>query len=342
MRYKRLPHLWKNMGTAKSDEARAAQGEAQGKTTMDGSWPAKFDQIYPKTVPVLEFPDGTSMNESTTIMTKLEAEYPVRPAVPPNRALYFLMVLLEDFADEWLTKVMYGMRWNRQRDIEWSSRLLAMNSSSAQVSATAVSKMASFVAGVQTQRTELVGCADSTIHPTFHAFSRIMNTHFDRDNGRQLAFLLGNLPTIADFAIYGQVSQWVVDRTPNEMIGSYPYFWEWIWRMEDLSGVECPPGAEEWVDVNQMPETLVQLLKLVGGTYLPFLVANDAACTQQTSVEVPIFLGRVVHKQPPFKWQQKCLRTLRASFGEVQDNQGLVSLLSSTGCLTHLVPSAKL
>ena len=69
-------------------------------------------------------------------------------------------------------------------------------------------------------------------------------------------------------------------------------------------GVECPPGKEGWVDANDMPETLVQLLKLIGGTYLPFLVANDSAISQKMgTVEVPIFLGKVVHKQPPFKWQ---------------------------------------
>ena len=173
---------------------------------------------------------------------------------------------------------------------------------------------------------------------------RILNTHFDRAQGRRAPFLLGNLPSVADFAVYGQVSQWVVDRTPNEMLGDkYPNFYEWIWRMEDLSGIECPPGKEEWVDIKNMPETLVQLLKLIGGTYLPFLAANDAAILQNTdSVEVPIFLGKVTHKQPPFKWQKKCFLSLRASFDGIQDKtekSRLESLLSTTGCLPFLATS---
>jgi glutathione S-transferase len=157
------------MSEEKNNEAKMGSG----KTTMDGGWPSRFAHIRPKTIPVLEFPGGFVMNESSTIVAKLEAEYPQRPSVPPsnNEALQFINLLVEDFADEWLTKVMYGMRWNRPNDQKWSSHLLAMNASP-HVDSETVAKMASFVASVQSDRTALVGCEDSTIHPTFHAFGR--------------------------------------------------------------------------------------------------------------------------------------------------------------------------
>ena len=41
-------------------------------------------------------------------------------------SLMFLSDFLEDFADEWMTKVMYGMRWNRTIDQEFSSLMLAL------------------------------------------------------------------------------------------------------------------------------------------------------------------------------------------------------------------------
>ena len=55
------------------------------------------------------------MNESTAIIKELEYRfnYLKRPILPHNKIASFLSNLLEDYADEFLTKVMFGMRWNR-------------------------------------------------------------------------------------------------------------------------------------------------------------------------------------------------------------------------------------
>ena len=57
-------------------------------------------------LPKLIWPDGSAMNDSTPLITRLEAEFTGRAVHPSSPATRFLADLLEDFADEWLTKAM--------------------------------------------------------------------------------------------------------------------------------------------------------------------------------------------------------------------------------------------
>ena len=59
---------------------------------------------------------------------RLEAEVGGRSVVPTDPALAMVDSLLEDFADEWLTKAMYHYRWAYEADIDKAGRLLPLSS----------------------------------------------------------------------------------------------------------------------------------------------------------------------------------------------------------------------
>ena len=75
-------------------------------------------------IPVLKYSDGSSANDSTFIFEKLDLQYPARPIIPTDPVQGFLSLLFEDLFDEWGTKVMFGMRWQKEVDQAWSGSWL--------------------------------------------------------------------------------------------------------------------------------------------------------------------------------------------------------------------------
>ena len=68
------------------------------------------------------FPDRSYANDSSHVILELEARHPLhRSVVPASAALAFVAALLEDFADEWLTKVMFEGRFHTEEDAEFGA-----------------------------------------------------------------------------------------------------------------------------------------------------------------------------------------------------------------------------
>ena len=90
LRYRRLPFVWNGSGNPRDVAVKAG---------------------LPPVIPVLQFPDGRFMNDSTPLAYALEREHKERSIVPADPAQAWLSDLLEDFGDEWVTKMMFHYRW---------------------------------------------------------------------------------------------------------------------------------------------------------------------------------------------------------------------------------------
>ncbi|MBD3646407.1 MAG: glutathione S-transferase N-terminal domain-containing protein, partial [Pseudomonadales bacterium] len=55
--------------------------------------------------------------DSTPLIRRFEAEFPERKTIPDHPVLAFINYLIEDYADEWLTKAMFHYRWYYDDDI---------------------------------------------------------------------------------------------------------------------------------------------------------------------------------------------------------------------------------
>ena len=60
--------------------------------------------------------DPRPTTDSTPLIRRFEREFEGRSVLPPDPALAFLDELLEDYADEWLTKCMFHYRWYHEAD----------------------------------------------------------------------------------------------------------------------------------------------------------------------------------------------------------------------------------
>jgi glutathione S-transferase len=288
MRYRRLPHLWVQMRV---------------------DTPNVFAKVKAPVIPVLEFADGTAMNDSTPLLYDLEQRFPDhRSIVPTDEAQAFFAFLLEDMADEWGTKLMFHHRWYLKRDQDQCSHWIIFDRLMGQGKA-AVEATAKAFRDRQVGRMALVGCTPQNA-PLIEETGRQIYALFN-DQIPQTPFLFGTRPSLADFAWYGQLSQNAVDPTPADLMReTAPYLFRWMLNIDDLSGWE----GGDWHGPDLAPTPAAMgLLKLAGSVYFPFLLANEAAIARGEETFSFKALGHA-YGQGVFKYQVKCLAALRQAY----------------------------
>ncbi|WP_088311296.1 glutathione S-transferase N-terminal domain-containing protein [Novosphingobium sp. B 225] len=280
LRYRRLTHVWKD-GAA----TRGALG-----------------QVRAPVIPVLQYPDGHFDNDSTPVIYDLEARHAERRIVPEDPAQAFIAHLLEDFSDEWLTKAMFGYRWLKDVDQVQMSRWLAFDNLKGGGLATSQAFAEQFRAR-QVGRMALVGCTAENF-PLIEASTRAVLAALEAHVVERHC-LFGTRPSLAEFGIFGQLSQLGTDPTPQAMMrADYPYTYRWLAHVDDMSGVDG-----EW-EAGFAP-LVRELVRLAGEVYVPFLRANELAAEAGAETFRMQAMG-LPYEQGTFKYQLKCLRELRS------------------------------
>jgi len=299
---------------------------------MMGDWEEKgFGHIKPKVIPVIKYADGEAQNDSTFIFETLDKKYSTRPIVPEDPLNSFLALLLEDMFDEWGTKVMFGMRWLKEMDQNWSGIWLIYDfQMGTGKPLEECAEMGKMFGSRQVGRMKMVGCDNpELVSRSLHAFTGSLERHLSDGS----LCVLGKTPTIADFALYGQLSQLVVDRTPDELIrDNYPAVWSWVRKFEDLSGLE-----EGHCDNK---EYLREMLTFAGEVYLPFLAANRAAISAgEKQFKVNLWKENPIeHIQPVFKYQEKCFQRIQQKYASLPPlyKKRATEIFSGTNCKEYL------
>ena len=221
-------------------------------------------------IPVLVFDDGEAMIDSTFQIRRLERLPAERSIVPPDPAVAFLDALVEDYADEWVTKPMFHYRWSYAPDIARSSRVLPLDARP-RLDTAAHASMADAFARRQIDRLAVVG-SNPTTTPVIEASYRRLLTILDA-RFAAAPFLLGARPACGDFGLFGQLVQLTqFDPTPAAIaVEVAPRVIAWVNRMEDLAALE----VDGWPARDAAP--VRPLLAEIGRTYAPFLLANASA-----------------------------------------------------------------
>ncbi|MFO1085705.1 MAG: glutathione S-transferase N-terminal domain-containing protein [Reyranellaceae bacterium] len=310
MRYRRIPFVWDALGSPR-DVAVAAG--------------------LPPVIPVLRFPDGRLLNDSTPLAYALEREHAGRAVVPEDPVLAYLSDLLEDFGDEWVTKMMFHYRWYYAADRAFAQTWI-VTSRDPTMEAHARQKVMQAFNDRQVGRMALVGCTEQN-KPVIEASYRFVLDTLDR-HVRTLPYLLGSRPCLGDFGLYGQLQILSVDPTPAaEMRARAPDVFCWLLRLDDASGIEG-----QWIDPEApLPATVEALLGHMAQTYLPFLAAN-AKAVQESAPELEVELLGRPFAQAPFRYQAKCYDALRKRRATLPADalRRLDPILEEAGCLAYL------
>eukprot|EP00092_Neocalanus_flemingeri_P068150 GFUD01083231.1.p1 GENE.GFUD01083231.1~~GFUD01083231.1.p1 ORF type:complete len:237 (+),score=56.64 GFUD01083231.1:395-1105(+) len=233
--------------------------------------------------------------------------------------------------DEWGTKVMFGMRWLKEKDQNWSGIWLIYDFQlGTGQPLEECAEMGRMFGSRQVGRMKIVGCDNpEVVSRSFDTFVGSLERHLADGS----LCILGSTPTIADFALYGQLSQLVVDRTPDEIIrDKYPAVWSWVRKFEDLSGLEKAHCDNK--------EYLKEILTFAGEVYFPFLAANRAAlATGEKELKVNLWKENPIeHIQPVFKYQDKCFLRIKQSYASLPPlyKKRASELFSGTDCKEYL------
>ncbi|CAJ1457908.1 unnamed protein product [Effrenium voratum] len=308
LRYQNIPHKW-----IRSHQLGVSQRDVFKK---------KFPKLRAPVIPVLVKPDGSYVNDSTPLLQELEREYAYpdgvsRSVYPANACCRFLSLLLEDFGDEWMTKVMFAGRFQTEADAKFGAEWQILQSVQVAQSGEQAKQVARAFAERQVGRKRLVGCEDwDTMEYTLRQVCKILDESVSAGNG----FLFGDRPTVGDLAIYGQLTQSIFDPLPQKICQETPSVMAWVMKVDDLSGLEVPEDALHDVSPDwRPPKSVMDMLSLCGETYMPFLLANEAAIKSgEKQVKVAIRNGVATHVQPTFKYQVLCLQVLREEFNKLR------------------------
>jgi glutathione S-transferase len=268
--------------------------------------------------------------DSTPLIRRFERAFEGRSVVPPDPALAFLDELLEDYADEWLTKCMFHYRWYHEADATKARRVLP-HWAMTDVSDEQIAPLQKTIGERQIGRLGVVGSNDVTAEVIEESYVRFLSA-FDAQlqNSR---FLFGRRPASSDFACMGQLTCLALfDPTPSLLTAERaPRIYAWTEVMEDLSGMEV--GEDDWAGADALPESLRGLLDEVGRYHAPFLRANAEALERRAERLETEIAGRP-WVQKPFPYQGKCLAWLRESHAKLApDARATVDgLLEGTGC----------
>ena len=257
-------------------------------------------------VPVVITPADQVMNDSTHITRALEVACPTPALRPTEPGRCGLDALLEDYADEWVVRVMLASRWLHEPDAEQNRTVIAadMTCGAPEVAVAMAREM--FSQGI----TATLRPMGATREALGFLLDDLRGLVADLDTlfaGHR--FLGGAEPTVADLAFYGQLNQIRRDPTGGGVVGD-PARTHGRWLADIERRADGAP-AEHGGGAAPDGEALAPLARRIARTYLRFAVANAKALEEAPKGPLAVELADGV----PFHaaragYNRKCLQAL--------------------------------
>ncbi|MEL6371045.1 MAG: glutathione S-transferase family protein [Pseudomonadota bacterium] len=281
-------------------------------------------------IPLLFFPSGETMQDSTPIIERLDKEYPDPTIQPSDETLWFLSCLFEEFGDEWCNKLMFFQRWFYKADAEATGKRLAKELLEGQWWAPLARPIAArLIVRRMVPRLVYSGGNETNIPQLKQSFidlSTMLDAHF-----QDRPYLLGGRPCFGDFGLWCNFYQAWTDPTANAYIEAHaPALVAYIKRMKS------PSVDGDFETLETLVPTLKPILeKEMATRFLPWMEANHHAF-HEGQKETSLTMNGQLFKQKTFKYQAVTLDELRRKLATVSSNTTLTELLDETGCLPFL------
>lgn len=283
-------------------------------------------------VPVVLTPADDAMNDSTAIAAHVERVQPDPPTRWTDPETDTVAMLLEDYADEWLVRIMLSSRWYHPADAAQNAAIIACGMSHGVPGIDFQRAAREFPPGIISTLPKM-GATPANAEGWYAMLPRILDA-YDRALSRSL-FLTGSAPHQADFAFYGQLNQIRRDPTGSGWISAAPEnVRQWLERMEfAFTGkLEAAPVALDSLD------SLDELVEEMASTYLRMQVANALAVEAGEAEVVATLREGFEFRTAPAKYNAKLLAANLATLERLYDAGRSLPSVVEAPILSELAP----
>lgn len=281
------------------------------------------------TLPVLVTASGFAVHDTTPLIEALEADSPEPSATPADPTLGFLACVLEEYADAWLAKTVFHYRWTRKKD----QRLAAQRTIEDYYTVTppadrkAAEDLAIETMGAQLKTMQLDGELGDALEKSFKRFVKLLDEHLKKH-----LFIFGERPSIADFAIAGQLIQMMKDPTPAKIIekdGQFVAKW--------CEFMTAPTASGPFAAFEDLKDTLAPIFADdLGLFFLPWAAENleNSLAGAETFT---VTLGKDAVALAPLRSAARSFRELRRKFVTGQTVEVLKAFTDATETTVFLL-----
>ncbi len=311
LRYKGVEHEWKPRN--QDTEAELAQ----------------FSRF--PTLPVLVLGGGFAVHDTTPMIEAIEADRPEPSATPSDPAIAFLAAVMEEYADTWLAKACFHYRWTRKKDQRLAAqRAIEDYYTQSQPEDRKSVEDAAIVRMLDQLRLvglDSEGAMGSVMEKSFKRFIKLLDDHL-----RQHLYLFGGRPSIADFAIAGQLIQMMKDPTPAKIIEKEGEFVaKWCEFLAD------PKAGGPFETLETLRGTLAPLFQNdLAVAFLPWAAENlESSLSGAETFEVA--LGKDKLALWPLRSAARSFKDLRKKFIAAQELTDLRAFTDATQSTAFLL-----
>lgn len=281
------------------------------------------------TLPVLVTDSGYAVHDTTPLIEALEADQPEPSATPADPSLGFLACVLEEYADSWLAKAVFHYRWGRKKDQKIAAQR-AIDEYFTQ--SPPDDRKASEDRAIETMTGQLKlmqvdGDLGDVVEKSFKKFVKLLDDHL-----RKHLFIFGDRPSIADFAIAGQLIQMLKDPTPAKIIekdGEFVAKW--------CEFMSAPTASGPFASLDDLRETLAPIFADdLAAFFLPW-AAENLESSLAGAETFPVTLGKDVIQLAPLRSAARSFRELRRKFVAGQTVEALKAFTDAAGATVYLL-----
>lgn len=281
------------------------------------------------TLPVLVTASGVAVHDTTQMMEALELDTPEPSASPADPALAFLNGVLEEYADSWLSKAVFHYRWTRKKDQRLAAQRVVDEyyADTPPENRKAVEDAAIVRMLDQLRVMQLDGELGTVVEKSFKRFVKLLDDHL-----RKRLCLFGGRPSLADFAIAGQLIQLMRDPTPAKIVEKEGEFVvKWCEFMAD------PKPAGPFESLEDLKETLAPLFAVdLATAFLPWAAENlEASLAGEDGFD--LVLGKETFRLSPLRSSARSFRELRRRFVGGQEIPELRAFTDATDSTFYLM-----